>query len=68
MASEATRAGRVLSLQRHGGKWLAVVQAFSTTRRDHPILSELVPVDELKGVQRRKVSRWLACMGAAALP
>lgn len=67
MGSVATSAGRVLSLQKHGGQWLAVVQAYGTSRREHPILSELVPVEALKGVQRRKVSRWLAYMGAAPL-
>ena len=67
MATHETNAGSVLSVQKHGAQWLAVVQAFGTSRPEHPILSELVPVEELKGAQRRKVSRWLAYMGAQPL-
>jgi|JI7StandDraft_1071085.scaffolds.fasta_scaffold1346163_1 hypothetical protein len=65
--AKGTTAGRVLSMQKHGAQWLAVVQSFGTSRPEHPVLSELVPVETLKGVQRRKVSRWLAFIGAEPL-
>jgi len=65
MAKGGNNAGRVLSVQPIGRQWFAVVQLAGTTKPEHPILSELVPVEVLKGVQRRKVSRWLAYMGAA---
>ncbi len=59
--------GRVLGILRSGGGWLAVVQAFTTSDDRHPILSKLVPVEQLKGSPRRKASRWLEYMGAPPL-
>ncbi len=59
--------GRLLGIVPNGGQWLAVVQSFTTDRACHPILSELVPVEDLKGSPRRKASRWLTYMGAAPL-
>lgn len=55
----ATKRGRLLGFTLSGGKWLAVVQAFSTDRSSDPILTRFMPVDELKGSARRKADRWL---------
>lgn len=62
-----SRGGKVLCLVGDRGRWLAAVQMLTTSATQHPVLSELVPVEELKGTQRRKVSRWLQYMGASPL-
>lgn len=59
--------GRLLGIVPNGGRWLAVVQAFTTSDDRHPILSDLVPVEQLKGSPRRKASRWLEYLGAPPL-
>jgi hypothetical protein len=55
----ATFRGRLLGLQRSNGGWLAVVQAFSTSAGQDPIVTALQPIDALKGSARRKADRWL---------
>ena len=50
--------GKVLSLMRSGGEWLAVVVALRTSG-DLPVLSHIVPVADLKGSARRKADRWV---------
>jgi len=50
--------GKVLSLMRANGEWVAVVQAFRS-RPGEPVLSRIVPVAELKGSARRKADRWV---------
>ena len=58
MASKSVTArGRVLSLLRANGEWLAVVAVFSS-KRDEPVLSQIVPIANLKGSARRKADRW----------
>lgn len=53
-----TRRGKVLSLMRANGEWLAIVTAF-TAKRDEPVLSMIVPIADLKGSARRKADRWV---------
>ena len=53
-----TRRGKVLSLMRANGEWLAIVAAF-TSKRDEPVLSMIVPITDLKGSARRKADRWV---------
>ncbi|WP_027484697.1 hypothetical protein [Rhodanobacter sp. OR87] len=52
------RSGKVLSLMRANGEWLAIVAAF-TSKRDEPVLSKIVPIVDLKGSARRKADRWV---------
>jgi hypothetical protein len=54
-----TGQGKVLSFFRANGEWLAVVSALHSGPKE-PVLSQLVPVSQLKGPQRRKADRWLA--------
>lgn len=53
-----TARGKLLSVIRSGGEWVAVVSAL-TSRADEPVLSHLVPVAELKGSAKRKADRWM---------
>ncbi|UJJ58239.1 hypothetical protein [Rhodanobacter denitrificans] len=53
-----TRRGKVLSLMRANGEWLAIVAAF-TSKRDEPVVSLIVPIAHLKGSARRKADRWV---------
>lgn len=55
---KATARGKVLSLMRANGEWVAVVQAFRSKPSD-PVVSRIVSVAELKGAARRKADRWL---------
>lgn len=50
--------GKVLSLIRANGEWMAVVVS-TTTEGDLPVLSKIVPISELKGSARRKADRWV---------
>lgn len=50
--------GRLLSVIRSGGEWVAVVSSFKS-KADEPILSHLVPVNELTGNAKRKATRWM---------
>ena len=50
--------GKVLSLLRANGEWMAVVVSFSAPPRQ-PVLSHLIRVAELKGSARRKADRWV---------
>lgn len=53
-----TRRGKVLSLMRANGEWMAIVTAL-TSKRDEPVLSKIVPIADLKGSARRKADRWV---------
>lgn len=55
---KVTMGGKVLSLMRSNGEWLAVVQALRSKPGD-PVLSRIVPITELKGSARRKADRWV---------
>ena len=55
---KVTRSGKVLSLIRANGEWLAVVVSM-TAERDLPVLSKIVPVSALTGSARRKADRWV---------
>ena len=55
---KVTMTGKVLSLLRANGGWLAVVQA-SKSAPGLVVISRLVPVAELKGSARRKADRWV---------
>lgn len=57
-ARQAMQRGQLLGLIPTGGQWLAVVTLFRSTPGG-PVLSELVPVVELKGSARRKADRWV---------
>jgi hypothetical protein len=54
-----TARGKVLSFIRANGSWMAVVASFHTSSKTTPVLSQLVPITELKGSARRKADRWL---------
>ena len=54
-----TARGKVLSFIRANGGWMAVVTSFHTSSTTEPVLSQLVPISELKGPARRKADRWL---------
>lgn len=56
--NNVTRSGKVLSLLRANGEWLAVVQALCSSPGE-PVLSKIVPISELKGSARRKADRWV---------
>jgi len=53
-----TARGKVLSFIRANGAWLAVVSSFTADPRV-PVLSHLVPIEDLKGSARRKADRWV---------
>lgn len=55
---KVTMSGKVLSLMRSNGEWLAVVQALRSSPGE-PVLSKIVPIRELKGPARRKADRWM---------
>ena len=55
---KVTMTGKVLSLLRANGEWLAVMQA-SKSAPGEVVISRLVPVAELKGSARRKADRWV---------
>lgn len=58
MASESViERGVVQSLIRANGRWLAVVTAFRSKHRE-PVISKLIPLDELRGSAKRKADRW----------
>ncbi len=70
MSAQATRRRRPLAPKNYiargtvqsfilaNGQWLAVVTSFRSTP-GAPVLSQLVPVAELKGSARRKADRWV---------
>lgn len=55
--NKVTRAGKVLSLVRANGEWIAIVASF-TSNRDEPVLSKIVRIADLRGSARRKAERW----------
>ena len=59
MPKGSTHRGTLLSFLHVNGAWMAVV-AGPSARPGQPVLSQLVPVAELKGSARRKADRWLA--------
>ena len=48
-----TARGKVLSFIRANGGWMAVVTSFRMSSKATPVLSQLVPISELKGSARR---------------
>lgn len=58
LRNKVTMGGKVLSLLRANGEWLAIVAVF-TAKRDEPVLSKIVPIADLKGSARRKADRWV---------
>lgn len=50
--------GKLLSVIRSGGEWVAVVSSFRS-KANEPVLSHLVPVSELTGNAKRKANRWM---------
>jgi hypothetical protein len=56
-ASVAVRQGQVQGLMRANGGWMAVVAAFTAGPAD-PVISQVVPIDTLRGPARRKADRW----------
>lgn len=55
---KVTMTGKVLSLLRANGEWLAVVQS-TKSAPGHPVLSKIVPIGQLTGPARRKADRWV---------
>ena len=55
---KVTMTGKVLSLLRANGGWLAVVQT-SKSAPGEVVISRLMPIAELKGSARRKADRWV---------
>lgn len=49
--------GTVQGLVHVSGGWLAVVAAF-TSKPGQAVISELVPITDLRGSHRRKAERW----------
>lgn len=56
--AKLTMRGKVLSLMRCNGQWVAIVQALRS-RPGEPVLAKIVPVDALTGSARRKADRWV---------
>lgn len=56
----ATNAGRVLAMTRANGEWIFIVQVFSTSGGDEPIVCQHKRLDELKGTPRKKAERWVS--------
>jgi hypothetical protein len=53
-----TTRGKVLSFIRANNDWMAIVVEFDA-EPDQPVLSQIVPIAELKGSARRKADRWM---------
>ncbi len=62
VGTESTRV-KLLGLLPVNGQWMAVVQAFTTTRRG-AVVATLCDPASLQGSQRATASRWLAELGA----
>ena len=58
LRNKVTTRGKVLSLLRANGEWMAIVTVF-TSKRDEPVMSQIVPIANLKGSARRKADRWI---------
>lgn len=56
---KVTMRGKVLSLMRANGEWVAIVQAIRA-KQGEPVISRIVPISALRGSARRKADRWLA--------
>lgn len=53
------RRGTLQGIIHANGRWMAVMAGLTSGPKD-PVISRIVPIDQLGAVQRRKAERWLS--------
>ena len=53
-----TRTGKLLSLLRANGEWMAIVACISTAHGD-PVISQIVRVQDMQGRERKRADSWV---------